>query len=198
MRITSAQFIKGITGTDAILTDGLPQIAFVGRSNVGKSSVINALVGETDIVKVGRRPGKTTEINFFLINKQFYFVDLPGYGYARLTPDEKEKISKHLNWYLGKSGVVLAQGVMILDVKVGFTNFDREMARLLSGAGHNFIIIANKVDKLNQKETSQQLELISASLQGGAAIPFSALTGQGVEAVLEIFANNIDVLRLHS
>src|SRR6266516_2479045 len=98
-KITSARFIRGIIGTNDILFDGLPQIAFVRRSNVGKSSVINSLTNRKDLVKVGKKPGKTTEINFFLINERFYFVDLPGYGYARLTPAEREKIRKRMLWY---------------------------------------------------------------------------------------------------
>src|SRR3990167_7680582 len=104
MKIISAKFVKGITGTDDILYDGIPQIAFVGRSNVGKSSVINSLVNQNELVKVGKKPGKTTEINFFIINNKFYFVDLPGYGYAELSPIEKEKIRKRMLWYLLESG----------------------------------------------------------------------------------------------
>src|SRR3989338_2063045 len=105
MKITSAKFVKGIIGTDDVLYDGIPQIAFVCRSNVGKSSVINSLVNQADLVKVGKKPGKTTEINFFLINRQFYFVDLPGYGYAKVSPVEKEKIRKRMLWYLTESKV---------------------------------------------------------------------------------------------
>ena len=186
MKITSAKFVKGIIGTDDILYDEIPQIAFVGRSNVGKSSVINSLVNQADLVKVGKKPGKTTEINFFLINRQFYFVDLPGYGYAKVSPVEKEKIRKRMLWYLVESGVQPAHILLVLDIKVGFTDFDREMAHLLREAGHHFIIIANKIDKLNQKEISHQLALIRDDSYGEDVIPYSAVTKEGVEAVLKI------------
>lgn len=105
MRITSAKFIKGITGTNEILYDGLPQIVFVGRSNVGKSSVINSLVNQKDLVKVGKKPGKTVEINLFLINRKFYFVDLPGYGYARMGSAERKRSGTEC------SGISLSRGL---------------------------------------------------------------------------------------
>src|SRR6185369_12085856 len=103
-----------------ILTDGVPEIAFVGRSNVGKSSLINSLVNRKDLVKVGKKPGKTTEINFFSINhKKCYFVDLPGYGYAEASPKQKESIEKLILWYLMYSEASLQKVVLILDVKAG-------------------------------------------------------------------------------
>ena len=178
--------MKGIIGTDEILYDGLPQIAFVGRSNVGKSSVINSLVNQNNLVKVGKKPGKTTEINFFLINNKFYFVDLPGYGYARLSPAEREKIRKRMLWYLLESGVKPAHIVLILDIKVGFMDFDRDMAKLLKDMGHHFMIIANKADKLNQKEISHQLGLIREDSGGNDVIPYSATTKKGTDEVLKI------------
>ena len=178
--------MKGITGTDDILYDGIPQIAFVGRSNVGKSSVINSLVNQKELVKVGKKPGKTTEINFFLINNKFYFVDLPGYGYAKLSPVEKEKIRKRMLWYLLESEAKPAHIVLVLDIKVGFTDFDKDMAHMLREAGHHFIIIANKSDKLNQKEISQQLTSIKDDSYGEDVIPYSAETKKGTDAVLQI------------
>ena len=130
MKINSAKFVKGIIGSDDILTDGLPQVAFVGRSNVGKSSVINSLAGVEGLVKTGKKPGKTTEINFFLINRQFYFVDLPGYGYAKLSPAEREKTRKRMLWYLTESEA-RPLVVLILDIKAGLTEFDGQMLELV-------------------------------------------------------------------
>lgn len=186
MTITSAKFIKGIIGTDDILYDGLPQIAFVGRSNVGKSSVINSLANREDLVKVGKKPGKTTEINFFLINKQFYFVDLPGYGYARLSPAEREKIRKRMLWYLMESKVKPTHLVLVLDIKAGFTDFDAEMVQVLREAGHQYMIIANKIDNLNQKEISRQIALIRDNSDAEDVIPYSAVTKDGIGAVFKI------------
>ena len=104
MKVSSSVFIKGIRGTDPIVTAPGDHYAFVGRSNVGKSSLINALCNKNGLVKVSHKPGKTVEINYFLINNTAYFVDLPGYGYARVDPVEKEKLQKLILWYLTASG----------------------------------------------------------------------------------------------
>ena len=177
MQINSAEFLKGITGSDVILTDGVPQVAFVGRSNVGKSSTVNSLVNRKDLVKTSNRPGKTTEINFFGINgKKFYFVDLPGYGYAKRSPKEKESIEKLILWYLMYSETNIAKVVLILDSKAGLTAFDEEMIRVLREKNHPLIIVANKMDKLNQKETTAQLRAIKESAHEALIVPYSATT----------------------
>lgn len=189
MKINSAEFVRGIIGTNDILFDGVPQIAFVGRSNVGKSSVINALVNRKDLVKTSKEPGKTTEINFFSINnKKCYFVDLPGYGYAKTSPKEKEKIEKLILWYVLYAGVKPQKVVLVLDSKAGLTAFDKEMLRVLREQKHPCIIIANKADKLNQKELAKQLSLIKASAHERVVFPYSAVTMKGSEQLLqEIF-----------
>ena len=185
MKITSAKFVKGLTGTDDILFDGRPQIVFVGRSNVGKSSVINSLTGQRGLVKVGRKPGKTTEINFFLINSTFYFVDLPGYGYAKLGPLEKDKIRKLMAWYFVESGIRLKLVVLIIDIRVGFTELDRQMLELLKGASHRFVIIANKIDKLKKSEVSRQLAAVTAATGEAEVLACSATTQAGIREVLD-------------
>ncbi|MHB0865757.1 MAG: ribosome biogenesis GTP-binding protein YihA/YsxC [Minisyncoccota bacterium] len=177
MKITSAEFLKGIIGTDVIITDGVPQYAFVGRSNVGKSSVINSLVNRKDLVKTSNRPGKTTEINFFGINnKKCYFVDLPGYGYAKRSPKEKESIEKLILWYLMYSEATLTKVVLILDSKAGLTAFDKEMIRVLREKGYPLLIVANKSDKLNQKETVAQLRAIKEAAHEATVFLYSATT----------------------
>ncbi|MFA6408193.1 MAG: ribosome biogenesis GTP-binding protein YihA/YsxC [Candidatus Paceibacterota bacterium] len=175
MKITSAEFLKGITGTDVILTDGVPEIAFVGRSNVGKSSVINSLVNRKELVKTSNRPGKTTEINLFGINnKKCYLVDLPGYGYAKRSPKEKDKIEKLILWYLMYSEATVAKVVLILDAKAGLTAFDEEMIRVLREHGHPLTVVMNKVDKVNQKEMSAQLRAIKEFSHEAIVVPYSA------------------------
>ncbi len=177
MKIASAEFSRGIKGTDAILADGVPEVAFVGRSNVGKSSLINSLVNRKDLVKTSNLPGKTTEINFFSINnKQCYFVDLPGYGYAKRSPKEKESIEKLILWYLMYSEAPIAKAVLILDVKAGMTDFDREMVRVLREHDHPLVIVANKADKLNQKEMSAQLRAIKEAAHEAVVVQYSATT----------------------
>jgi len=175
MKINSAEFLKGIIGTDVILTDGVPEYAFVGRSNVGKSSVINSLVNRKDLVKTSNRPGKTTEINLFGINnKKCYFVDLPGYGYAKRSPKEKESIEKLILWYLMYADATIAKVIIILDFKAGLTAFDEEMIRVLREKGYPYLIVANKADKLNQKETAAQTRAIKEAAHEATVSPYSA------------------------
>ena len=185
MQIRSAQFMKAINGTDEILTDGMPQVAFIGRSNVGKSSVINSLVGQKNLVKVGNKPGKTRTINFFRINKHFYLVDLPGYGYAKAGPEIREHIRKLILWYFTDSGAKPLTVALILDIKVGLTDYDKEMLGVLREHGHHYLIIANKSDKLGPEAIKRQAALISAEAGGEDVIPYSAKEKKGANEVLE-------------
>ena len=179
MKINSSVFVKGIRGTNAITEDGRPSIAFVGRSNVGKSSIINRLCNKKDLVKVSNKPGKTTEINFFLISDKFYFVDLPGYGYAKVSPEEKESIQKLIIWYRTSPEVTPLKVVLILDAKVGVTDFDNQMIEILQEQKHPYLIVANKIDKLNQKEQVVQLAKIAEAAGGAEVVPCSALEKDG-------------------
>lgn len=184
MKITSAEFVKGIIGTDSILDKKLAQIAFVGRSNVGKSSVINSLILRKDLVKSSATPGKTKEINFFLVNNKYHFVDLPGYGFARMAVASAEKLRKLILWYLSSGEAHISLAVLIVDACVKPMMHDREMADVLRKEGVPFVVIANKVDRLNQTERAHNLRAIESSL-GVAPLPYSARTKLGREALLE-------------
>lgn len=185
--IKNVAFVKGIRGTDDILVDGVPQVAFIGRSNVGKSSTINAVLSKKDLVKVGKKPGKTTEINFFSINnKSAYLVDLPGYGYAKLPPAEREKLRKLILWYFMYSEVKPYVVVLVLDVKVGFSAIDKDMLQTLLESGHRIIIGVNKIDKLNQKELSASLRKIQSDAEGVTVIPYSSLTLTGIDMLRDM------------
>lgn len=185
MKVSSSAFVKGIRGTDPIVTDPKPQFAFVGRSNVGKSSLINALCNKKALVKVSHKPGKTTEINYFLINDTAYFVDLPGYGYAKVGPEEKEKIIKLIIWYLTNSGAKPKMVALILDTKVGVTEFDKQMIEILTEHGHPFVLVANKIDKLTQRELAQQLSDIRKEAGDAEVVPSSAKGQDGVKLLLQ-------------
>ncbi len=186
MEIKEAKFIKGIIGTDDILKSKRDQIAFIGRSNVGKSTLINNLTGSKGLVKTSGQPGKTKQINFFLINNRIYFVDLPGYGYAKTSQKQREKIRKLILWYFISGEAKIKKVVLIIDAKAGLKEFDIEMINVLQEYKHNFLIIANKVDKLNQKQFHKNLMKIKKSLSEKIIIlPMSAKTGKGRNNLLE-------------
>ncbi len=188
MKIKSAEFVKGIKGTDKVLNDKRQHIAFVGRSNVGKSSVINSLVGKKELVKSSSLPGKTREINFFLINKKFYFVDLPGYGFAKIKQKQREKLRKLILWYLLGDDLeeIDKKIVLIIDFKVGPSKFDLEMLQLLQENNLDFIIIANKIDKISKGKRLSQTKKLESKLGEENIILFSAKTGEGKEKLLKI------------
>lgn len=181
--IQTATFVKGIVGDDTILYDKKPTFAFIGRSNVGKSSLVNSLCGKKDLVKVSPRSGKTREINYFLINKDRYFVDLPGYGYAEGSKQEKEKILGMIRGFLTTPHIVLTTVVLVVDARVGMTDFDIEMLHVLRDQKHPTIIVANKIDVLTQREKHANLTQISDIGLGTEVFPCSTKTGFGLNAI---------------
>lgn len=152
MNLRNAQFVRGIVGTNDIINDTKAQIAFVGRSNVGKSTLLNSLVGNKNLARSSSTPGRTQEINFFLIDQKVYVVDLPGYGYAKTPGKQREKIRKMIIWYLTYSEIKHKKVVLIVDAKAGMREFDLEMMDLLKEEEIDFIVILNKIDKLKQGE----------------------------------------------
>ncbi|NVN97399.1 ribosome biogenesis GTP-binding protein YsxC [Candidatus Nomurabacteria bacterium] len=189
MKITSTKFIKGLVGDDDILADGIPQIAFVGRSNVGKSSLINTLT-ESSSSRTSSFPGRTQEINIFLVkndsNNSYYFVDLPGYGFARASGLGREKIGELIDSYLFNSIYAQKKIVMIIDATVGMTEKDILMFNELINHDKDFIIVANKIDKLTQSEYHKKMtELKKMAGDIYPIIPFSNKTKKGLETLLE-------------
>ncbi len=174
MKIASAKFIKGIIGTDKILEDGKPQIAFIGRSNVGKSSVINSLVNQKDLARTSSTPGRTQEINLFLINDSFYLVDLPGYGFTKVSKTLRERLEQLINWYLFDSPYVQKKVVLIIDSHIGIQNNDLEMLRSLEEHEKNIIVVANKIDKIKKSQYKDQLQNIRDIVGNHPVIPYSA------------------------
>lgn len=148
MKIVAAEFVKGVTGTSEILADGKFQVAFMGRSNVGKSTLINSLTMRNGLARSSANPGKTIRMDFFLINRRFYFVDFPGYGYARHSREKREKLAKMMRWYLLESGVKNRLVLLIIDAAIGLTKDDREMLALLEEQKIDHLLVANKIDKV--------------------------------------------------
>ncbi len=185
MKITSAKFIKGIVNSDELLEDSKPHIAFIGRSNVGKSSVINSLTGNKGLVRTSSMPGRTREINIFLINYAVYFVDLPGYGFAAATKEGHEHLKKLIWWYLFDSGYRQDKIVMIVDAEIFPTENDREMLKDLIKYKKDFIIVANKIDKIKKSSYQKQLKKITDAVWPHKVIPYSTTKGIGMNALLQ-------------
>ncbi len=190
-KIETAEFVKGIKGTDEILNDRRPHVAFIGRSNVGKSSLINSLTRKDKLVKSSSLPGKTREINFFLINDGFYFVDLPGYGFAKIKGTQREKLRKMILWYLfsDELGGVDRKVVLIIDFKVGPSEFDLEMLHLLKESGLEYVVAVNKIDKISKGARLKQLKKVSEKIGSDEMILYSAKTNEGREELLRKILN---------
>jgi GTP-binding protein len=188
MSISSAKFVKSVVGEDPILEDGVPQVAFIGRSNVGKSSVINSLVGQKNLAKSSSFPGMTRLINVFLVSRSVYFVDLPGYGFAKVSKDLKKGFQALTEWYLFETDYPQSKVVLIIDAKVGPMESDLLMFQKLLKNLKHVIVVANKIDKVKKSEVEAQLKKIHAAFGKYTVIPYSAEKRIGVGALAnEIF-----------
>ncbi len=185
MRITSAKFIKGIVREDEKLEDGIPQVAFIGRSNVGKSSTINSLTRQKDLARTSSTPGRTQQINLFLINESFYLLDLPGYGYSGGSKENKENLFELVNWYLFTSGYEQKAIVLIIDANVGATESDLEIIDALDKHKKNIIIAANKIDKIKKSDYPNQMKKIQEAVGNHKVIPYSAKKGIGINELIK-------------
>ncbi len=183
--IKSAKFIKGIVGQDDILDNNIPQVAFIGRSNVGKSSVINVLTGQKDLARTSALPGRTQEINIFLLNDNLYLVDLPGYGFAKLSRKDKEWLHELINWYLFSPQNKQEKIILIIDALVGPTKDDLEILEALEEAKKNVIIVANKIDKIKKSDFGKKIEEIQGKINNHLIIPFSAKEKKGLKELIK-------------
>lgn len=185
MKISSAQFIKGAVGPDEIFRDGRSQIAFIGRSNVGKSSIINSLLDKKGLAKTSSLPGRTREINIFLINNSFYFIDLPGYGFAKITKEIREKINSFVHWYFFELQCDHKKIFLIIDAEIGPTEDDLDMLYMLEKYEKDVVVIANKIDKIKKSQYKNKLEKIKTLIGNHTIIPFSAKEKIGINNVWE-------------
>lgn len=180
-----AKYVKSINGTDDIIKDNRLKVTFLGRSNVGKSSLINSLVGKP-LARSSSRPGKTVKLDFFLVEQRLFFVDLPGYGFAKRSKEALEHYRKLIAWYLFRSEVNHKIAVLIIDAKVGLTDYDRESINLLTDNQIPFIVVANKVDKLKMGERHKQLESIRKEMGEFPLVVYSSHTLEGRGELLNI------------
>ena len=194
INVQKAEFILSAASPKDFRRDALPQVAFAGRSNVGKSSVINRLLNRKNFARVGAAPGKTTQINYFKIDNAFYLVDLPGYGYARVSKGERDRWGRLMEGYFADPEL-MTLGVMIVDARHKPTADDCTMAQWYRGAGCPFLVVANKLDKLKKSEVEGNLQRIRETLElgeGDMVIPFSAEKGTGRDELLRAILSSVE------
>ena len=185
INVNKAEFIKSAAAPSQFINSSIPAVAFAGKSNVGKSSVINRLLNRKNFARVGQSPGKTIHVNYFLIDGKIYLIDLPGYGYAKVSQSERQRWGKLMEDYFAASRIDL--GVLIVDSRHAPTNNDITMAKWFLNSGCPFVVVANKLDKLKKSEIEPNLALIKETLElpnDVVLIPFSAEKGQGRELLL--------------
>ena len=189
------EFVRSAVSPKDFFYDGLPQVAFAGRSNVGKSSVINRLLGRKNFARVGAMPGKTIHINYFKVDGAFYLVDLPGYGYAKVSKGERDRWGKLMEDYFARPELITL-GVLIVDARHRPPADDCTMADWFRQAGRPFVVAANKLDKLKKSEVEPNLLQIRETLDLGQevqVVPMSAEKGDGRDALLSILFSALDL-----
>ena len=190
MNLHNVEFILSAARPADFRRDGLPQIVFAGKSNVGKSSVINRLLQRKNFARVGESPGKTVHINYFLLDRRAYLVDMPGYGYAKVPLAEKQRWAKLMEQYFASGLITL--GILIVDARHKPTDNDVTMANWFLDSGCRFCVLANKLDKLKKSELEPNMARIRETLalpEDVRLIPFSAEKGDGRETLVsEILA----------
>ena len=187
MNLHNVEFLLSAASTKDFPQTRLPEIAFAGKSNVGKSSVINRILNRKNFARVGDKPGKTIHVNYFTIDKTCYFVDLPGYGFAKVSQKEKERWGKLMEDYFAAGRIDL--GVLIVDYRHAPTNNDITMAQWFMDSGCPFVVIANKMAKLKKSELEPTLTTIRADLglpDECPIIPFSAEKGNGKDELVRM------------
>ena len=186
INFNKAEFVLSAVKPSAFIRDGRPQVTFAGRSNVGKSSVINRLLNRKNFARVGATPGKTTQINYFCIDGKIYFTDLPGYGYAKVSKDERDRWGRLMENYFAEDGLI-ALGILIVDARHKPTADDVTMCDYFRGTDCPMVVVATKLDKLTKSEIEPNLALIRQTLtldDSVIMVPFSAEKGTGKTELL--------------
>ena len=186
MNFNNVEFLISAASTRDFPANRLPEIAFAGKSNVGKSSVINRVLNRKNFARVGEKPGKTIHVNYFVIDKKCYLVDLPGYGYAKVSQSEKDRWAKLMESYFAASRIDL--GILIVDARHAPTNNDITMACWFLDSGCPFVVVANKLDKVKKSQIEGNLQTIREDLElpeDCPVIPFSAEKGTGRDDLIK-------------
>ena len=192
MNFNNVEFLISAARPTDFPANRLPEIAFAGKSNVGKSSVINRILNRKNFARVGDKPGKTIHVNYFTIDKTCYFVDLPGYGYAKVSQAEKDRWGKLMEDYFAAGRIDL--GVLIVDARHAPTNNDITMARWFLDCDCPFVVVANKLDKLKKSEIVPNLQTIREDLElpeECPVIPFSAEKGNGKDDLVRLILQTV-------
>lgn len=187
MNFHNVEFLISAASTKDFPQTRLPEIAFAGKSNVGKSSVINRLLQRKNFARVGDKPGKTIHVNYFTIDKKCYFVDLPGYGYAKVSQSEKERWGRLMESYFASNRIDL--GILIVDARHAPTNNDITMARWFLDSDCPFVVVANKLDKVKKSQLENNLKVIREDLElpeECVLLPFSAEKGTGRDELVKL------------
>lgn len=193
MNFNNVEFLISAADPKDFPGNRLPEIAFAGKSNVGKSSVINRILQRKNFARVGEKPGKTVHVNYFVIDKTCYFVDLPGYGYAQVSQKEKDRWARLMEDYFAAGRIDL--GIMIVDARHAPTKNDITMANWFLESGCPFVVVANKLDKLKKSELIPNMETIRADLdlpEDCPVIPFSAEKGTGRDDLVRIILDAVN------
>ena len=188
----NVEFLRSAVKESDFPRDGLPQVVFAGKSNVGKSSVINKLLNRKNFARVSAQPGKTIHINYFVIDKQMYLVDLPGYGYARVSKAEQQRWGELMETYFAEG--LLTLGIQIVDIRHNPTRDDVTMADWFRASGQPWVVIANKLDKIKKSQMEGNLAVIRQTLllpEDVPVIPFSAEKGDGRDQVLALIFDHV-------
>lgn len=197
MKVESAEFVKSAHASGDFVRDGRPEVAFVGRSNVGKSSLMNRLLGRKGLARVSSTPGRTRSVNYFLVNRRFWFVDLPGYGYAKAGKQERREWAELADTYFRGTGGMGARPlvVMLVDGKVGATPLDAQAWEYLRSLGSPVLVVATKVDRIPRGRRVAMAKSVGAALELDGAVPLipvSAHSGEGMKELWSAIAHHLE------
>ena len=194
MKITSANFAAATVTPESMLKDNKPEIAFLGRSNVGKSSLMNSLLKVTGLARTSSTPGRTQSLNFFLINEEFYFVDLPGYGYAKASKDKRQEWGRLIEKYLAERQQ-LVLSILIVDARHEPSPLDLQMKTWLQHFELPYLVVSTKVDKLSANDRRKSWQTAKKVLDTENIIQYSSVTREGAKDIWNVIGSSVTAKR---